>query len=213
MPSNDYTTDAVPTEPAGTPEPQESTPLFDATLQTLPAPPGDVVAEHTTDPDDPAAAQWPESEPSDEIDEWYGADEAEPAIDPQTREGRAIMRLFRMLKEGENEDCYPPSRWNAGDTTQTVCEWLSSLGIDPDESAIDAGQRLTLATRARPGQSLRAADYTVRIDTENADAADVLIPAMSALAKQLGPGTGLLVLDADDRIIARHEHPALTTPS
>lgn len=180
----------------------ESTPLFDVTLQTLPPAPSTA----TDRVDEPP---WPTDDP-DEVDQWYGGDPPEPAIDPETREGRAILRLFRMLKECEVADSYPPGRWDPCATVETVCEWLRSLGIDPDESPVDAVPRLTLAARARPGQSLRASDYTMRISTEHRHARAVLASVAHVLAEQLGPGTAVTVLDADERVLVRHEHAALT---
>ncbi|WP_034271082.1 hypothetical protein [Haloechinothrix halophila] len=172
-----------------------ATPVFDATVDAVSRASTSTEAEAEADGD--AEQAW--------VDQWYGDDPPEPGIDPETREGAAIMRLFRRIKDVEVDDGM--NSWPGGDVVEQLCEWFLSLGIDPDEHSMDAGQRLTLAARARPGQSLRAADYTVQIGTENRDAEQILTTALEALADQLGPGTSVH-LHSRDGELAHFERPA-----
>jgi hypothetical protein len=173
-----------------------ATPMFDATVAAVSMP----------EPTDPAPGETDEvDEEQAWIDQWYGDDppEPEPDIDPETREGDAIMRLFRMIKNVEEGD----GGWPGGDVVEQLLAWFPSVGIDPDEHPMDTAQRLTLAARARSGQSLRAADYTVRIGTENHDAEQILTSTLTTLADQLGPGTGVH-LHSTDGELAHFERPA-----
>jgi hypothetical protein len=174
-----------------------ATPVFDAIVAAVSTP-------ESTDPEPGEADKVDEEQAW--VDQWYGDDPPDPDIDPETREGAAIMRLFRMIKDVEVDDGM--NSWPGGDVVeQLLCLWFSSLGIDPDGHAMDTAQRLTLAARARPGQSLRAADYAVRIGTENRDAEQILTAALDALADRLGPGTGVH-LHSTDGEIAHFERPA-----
>lgn len=82
------------------------------------------------------------------------------------------------------------------------------MGIDPDDHPMDVSQRLPLAACVRPGQARGATDCTVHIGTENRDAEQILTTTLSALADQLGPGTGVHLHAADGDPIAHFERPA-----
>lgn len=180
-----------------------ATPVFDATVDAV----SRACASASASPESEAEAESEVVGDAEQtwVDQWCGDDPPEPDIDPETREGAAIMRLFRMIKNVEVDDGM--NSWPGADVVDQLLAWFPSVGIDPNEHPMDAGRRLTLAAHARPGQSLRAADYTAQIGTENRDAEQILTTALNALADQLGPGTGVHLHSLDGEH-AHFERPA-----
>ncbi|ASR39987.1 hypothetical protein BAY61_32420 (plasmid) [Prauserella marina] len=172
-----------------------ATPVFDATVAAV------LTDTEAASVDDAVAV---DEEPA-WGDQCYGDAPPERGIDPESREGAEIMRLFRWIKDVEVDDGM--NSWPGGDVVERLCAWFLSLGIDPDEHPMDAGQRLALAARAHLSQSLRAADYTVAIGTENRDAEQILTTTLETLADQLGPGSGVH-LHSRDGELAHFERPA-----
>jgi rhodanese-related sulfurtransferase len=68
--------------------------------------------------------------------------------DPTTAEGEAIGRLFRGCKNIERNN----GGWNGGDIVQWLCEWFTSLGINPDGSVhqVDAIPPQKISPEADP---------------------------------------------------------------
>ncbi len=62
-------------------------------------------------------------------------------IDPETAEGRAILRLFKELKLLET----PDGSWPGADVVDVLNTWLCSAGIHPAEESADAIRRLRFA--------------------------------------------------------------------
>jgi hypothetical protein len=182
------------------------TPLFDATVQALADNPTGTgtAAEDTTgqlagdlaDPD------------HDWVDHWYG-DPATPTplLNPDTPEGAAILHLFHRIKEIEHAD----GRWPAVDVLTEVIEWFASLGIDCTSRPQDAGRRLRLALRDRPGGGPMSAVYGVRIGTDHNDPEPIIRTALHVLARQLGPGTAIDLVAHDRDVLARIEQPYAPT--
>lgn len=139
------------------------------------------------------------------VESWYGDPPAgRTVIDPDTPEGAAIIRLFRWIKEVEE----PDGSWPGGDVVQQLTDWFTSLGIDPDEPSMDAGQRLRLQMRNRPGGSMTTSVFGLRVGTEHDNPQRIIEAALTSLARQLGPGTGVDLVSFDRELLTRIEQPA-----
>ncbi|MGM1058425.1 hypothetical protein [Saccharothrix sp. Mg75] len=128
-------------------------------------------------------------------------------FDPDSVEGAAVMRLLRHYKDLEHDD--PERSVSGGDAVELLGQWFHSLGVDLDDDAMTAAQKLRLAVRRRPGGSLTARGaYSVRIGTDHPEPEHLVYPALRALAGVLGPGTGIDLSNCDGGLLARFEHPA-----
>lgn len=187
--------------------PPTDTPVFDATVQALAdSHPGvDIGAgEDTTGQ---LAGDLADAE-QDWVNHWYGDSAASaPVLNPDTPEGAAILYLFGRLKSIERGD----GRWPAGDVAIEVTEWFTRLGIDCASRPMDAGRRLRLALRDRPGGGPASSVYGVRIGTGHTDPEPIIRTALHVLARQLGPGTGIDLVAHDRDVLARIEQPYAPT--
>ena len=176
---------AAPRDDMGEPE---RTPVYDGTVVD--------VTEATSDVDEAPQEAW--------VQDWPSA-EPEPAIDPNTPEGAAIMRLFRTLKYIQGAD----GSWDGGHVIAEVRSWFRRLDIDPDANdPTEVGQRPAMAARVRPGDHFRA-NYGIQIGTDHDDPEPIIRRALHTLAGALGPGTRINLVNAGSQIIARLDHDTL----
>jgi len=187
--------------------PHTDTPVFEATLQALA---DKHTAAHTGAGEDTQGQLAGDMVDPDHdwVNHWYG-DPTTPApvLNPDTPEGAAILHLFGRLKAIEHAD----GRWPAGDVATEVTDWFTSLGIDCTSRPLDAGRRMRLALRDRPGGGPASTVYGVRIGTDHTDPEPIIHTALHVLARQLGPGTAIDLIAHDRDVLARIEQPYAPT--
>lgn len=87
---------------------REPTPVFDQTVEDFAATTADTAEQHR---------RW---------------------IDPDSRDGAAIIELFIRIKAVEHSD----GSWSGAEVVDQLCQWLTTVGIDPDDTPDAAVQRL-----------------------------------------------------------------------
>lgn len=123
------------------------------------------------------------------------------ALDPNTPEGVAILRLHSCLKDIESRD----GTWPRDQVVELVRAWFASVGIDPEDHPADAYARMQLALDHQPGGRVSSRVYGVRIGTDH-DAPELVIRnALQDLLTELGSGTGIDLVSYGRKVLARFE--------